>query len=151
MLRALFVEYPNDPGSWLIDDEYLFGSDLLVAPLFESVKERNVYLPPGAWIDYQSGEVYQGGWNVIKAGAVPAIVLVRAGAVIPHIKLAQSTMQMDWSAIDLVSYALKDGPATGLICLPSDNMLHRINLNGQKLTIDPYHGKVGFNIKSYTK
>ena len=33
MLRALFIEYPNDPGSWLIDDEYLFGSDMLVAPL----------------------------------------------------------------------------------------------------------------------
>ncbi len=44
MLRALFVEYPNDPGAWLIDDQYLFGSDMLVAPLFENVTERNVYL-----------------------------------------------------------------------------------------------------------
>ena len=47
MVRALFVEYPDDPGSWNIDDEYLFGADMLVAPLFEDVTERNVYLPPG--------------------------------------------------------------------------------------------------------
>ena len=35
MLRPLFFEYPNDPGSWTIDDEYMFGSDLLVAPMFD--------------------------------------------------------------------------------------------------------------------
>jgi alpha-D-xyloside xylohydrolase len=40
MMRALFIEYPDDQGSWLIDDEYLFGSDMLVAPLFENKKTR---------------------------------------------------------------------------------------------------------------
>src|ERR1700743_953746 len=102
MVRALFVEYPNDPGSWLVDDEYLFGADMLVAPLFEDVKERDIYLPPGKWIDYQSGQEYNNGWNKIKSGPVQAIILVREGAVIPHIKLAQSTMQMDWSTLELV-------------------------------------------------
>ncbi|MFO7658984.1 MAG: glycoside hydrolase family 31 protein [Bacteroidales bacterium] len=33
---ALFVEFPDDPGSWLIDNQYLFGSDILVAPMFEN-------------------------------------------------------------------------------------------------------------------
>ena len=75
MVRALFVEYPDDPGSWLIDDQYLFGSDMLVAPLFENVTERDVYLPPGKWIDYQSGQVYSGGWHKIKAGKIPIIML----------------------------------------------------------------------------
>jgi alpha-D-xyloside xylohydrolase len=45
MMRALFIEYPDDPGSWLIDNEYLFGSDMLVAPMFENAKNRKVYLP----------------------------------------------------------------------------------------------------------
>lgn len=54
MMRALFVEYPNDPGAWLVDNEYLFGSSMLVAPLFEEVEERDVYLPEGTWIDYQT-------------------------------------------------------------------------------------------------
>ena len=57
MVRALFVEFPDDPGSWLVDDEYLYGSSILVAPLMhENETGRNVYLPPGTWIDYQSGQ-----------------------------------------------------------------------------------------------
>ena len=46
MLRALFVEFPDDPGAWKVDDEYLFGSQILVAPLLESgITGRTVYLP----------------------------------------------------------------------------------------------------------
>src|SRR6185503_5822660 len=45
MMRTLFFEYPNDPTSWLIEDEYMFGSDLLVAPLIEEGDSRRVYLP----------------------------------------------------------------------------------------------------------
>ena len=52
MLRTLFFEYPNDPTAWTIDDEYMFGGNLLVAPLMEEGAGRNVYLPPGKWIDY---------------------------------------------------------------------------------------------------
>lgn len=48
MLRALFVEFPDDPGAWKVDDEYLFGSQILVAPLLESgMTGRTVYLPNG--------------------------------------------------------------------------------------------------------
>ena len=115
MVRALFVEYPNDPGAWLIDDEYLFGSNMLVAPFFESVKERDVYLPSGQWINYQSGEVYSGGWHKLKGGPIPAIILVKEGSIIPHIKLAQSTMQMDWSTLELVTYTVKGKSAEGLV------------------------------------
>ena len=149
MVRALFVEYPDDPGSWLIDDEYLFGSDILVAPLFENVKERDVYLPTGQWIDYQSGQVYNTGWNKIKAGAVQAVILVKEGALIPHIKLAQSTMQMDWSTLELVSYSIKNQKATGLVCLPSDNVLHKVNVTGKAIENDPYAGKVKWQIRNY--
>jgi len=149
MVRALFVEFPEDPGSWLIDDEYLFGSDILVAPLFENVKERDVYLPPGLWIDYQSGQVFQTGWNKIKAGPVQAIILVKEGALIPHIKLAQSTMQMDWSSLELVSYSLKNQKASGLVCLPSDNILHKITVSGKSITNDPYPGKVKWQIRNF--
>jgi alpha-D-xyloside xylohydrolase len=71
MVRPLFFEYPNDPGSWTIDDEYMFGSDLLVAPIFASGTQRKVYLPPGVWIDYQSGKVYEGTkWHDIALGAI---------------------------------------------------------------------------------
>jgi alpha-D-xyloside xylohydrolase len=155
MLRALFIEYPNDPGSWLIDDEYLFGSDMLVAPLFENVTMRDVYLPPGQWIDYQTGKSYSGGWHNIEAGKIPIVVLVHEGAVIPHIKLAQSTAQMDWSTIDLVVYASDTQKANGLICLPSDKVLHNISLARRdgtfKMESDPFVGKVTWKVVPYSK
>jgi alpha-D-xyloside xylohydrolase len=155
MLRALFIEYPDDPGSWLIDNEYLFGSDMLVAPLLENASSRDVYLPPEKWIDYQTGKVYTGGWHRIVAGKIPIVVLVREGAVIPHIALAQSTLQMDWSKIELVSYSTGSGNTTGLVCLPSDNALHNITLvkKGENYAVekDPYSGKVNWKISSYTK
>jgi alpha-D-xyloside xylohydrolase len=40
MLRTLFFEYPEDTTSWLIEDEYMFGENILVAPLMEDVPER---------------------------------------------------------------------------------------------------------------
>ncbi|MFF2479597.1 alpha-xylosidase [Paenibacillus sp. NPDC058071] len=105
MLRPLFLEFPEDEGSWLVEDQYLFGADLLVAPLFEDgMTERSVYLPPGVWIDYQSGERYEGGWRRITAGELPIVLLVRAGAVIPHAKTALSTEFQDWSELQFVVY-----------------------------------------------
>lgn len=102
MLRALFVEFPDDPGAWKVDDEYLFGSQILVAPLLESgMTGRTVYLPEGKWIDYQTEKVYEGGWHRIEAGSLPIIMLVRDGSVLPHLKLAQSTAEMDWSKMSL--------------------------------------------------
>ena len=156
MVRALFIEYPNDPGSWLVEDEYLFGSDILVAPLMHAqTTARDVYLPAGQWIDYQMGKVYTGGWHHIEAGKIPAVILVRDGTVIPHIKLTQSAMQMDWSKLDLVVYATDTQKAQGLICLPSDNKLHRISVTRKDNTFvlenDPLAGKVVWKIQSYSE
>lgn len=148
MVRALFIEYPDDPGSWQIDDEYLFGADLLVAPLFEDTSAREVYLPPGQWIDYQSGTVYNGGWHHIEAGAIPVVLLVRNGACIPHIALAQSTMDMNWSKLELRVFSVDTATASGLICLPSDNQLQTISLvkeeNTWRIEDDPFGGAVEF-------
>ncbi len=153
MVRALFVEYSDDPGSWLVDDEYLFGSDMLVAPLFEDVESRNVYLPPGRWIDYQTGDIYSGGWHNITAGSIPVVVLVRDGSVIPHIKLAQSTSDMDWSELELVVYSSDSRNVNGLVCLPSDRVLHKLSLlkkgNSFQLEYDPFAGKVNWKIRLY--
>lgn len=129
MMRALFVEYPDDLGAWLIDDQYLFGSDILVAPLFENVTSRNVYLPGKQnWIDYQSGKVHNPGWNKIEAGIIPVIMLVRNGAVIPHIKLAQSTQDMDWSNLELKVFNDGAAKATGLVCFPGDMVLQSVSV-----------------------
>jgi alpha-D-xyloside xylohydrolase len=156
MVRALFIEYPGDPGSWQVDDEYLFGSDILVAPLMETgASERNVYLPPGQWIDYQTAKVYAGGWHTIAAGQILVVMLVRDGAVVPHIKLAQSTDRMDWSNLEMVVFASGAQNAQGLVCLPADNVLRRVEAarrNGVfALSADPLAGKAVSTVRLYTE
>jgi alpha-D-xyloside xylohydrolase len=151
MLRALFVEFPDDPGSWNVDDEYLYGSQMLVAPLMHNGQTgRDVYLPPGTWIDYQTGKAYSGGWQKIEAGMIPEIILVRDGSVIPHIALAQSTAQMDWSKIELVVYAKDATTAKGLIFMPGETESHELTLtksgNSFKLATDQLDGKVKWEI-----
>lgn len=130
MLRALFVEFPDDPGAWKVDDEYLFGSQILVAPLLESgMTGRTVYLPEGKWIDYQTEKVYEGGWHRIEAGSLPIIMLVRDGSVLPHLKLAQSTAEMDWSKMSLKVYSADKKQVEGLVCLPADNRIQVVKVD----------------------
>jgi alpha-D-xyloside xylohydrolase len=78
-------------------------------------------------------------------------MLVRDGSVIPEIKPAQSTMQLDWSQIELAVFAKTANAASGLICLPSDNVLRAISLrkSGETfaLTSDPLAGKVSWNTR----
>jgi alpha-D-xyloside xylohydrolase len=151
MVRALFVEYPDDPGAWQIENEYLFGTDLLVAPLFESNTERDVYLPGGQWIDYQSGKVYLQGWHKINAGEMQVILMVRDGAVIPKIALAQSTMEMNWSEIILEVYSSKPVKSSGMLYLPESEKLQHMVISEEsgklKLESDPFNNKVKFEIR----
>ncbi|MBP5635335.1 MAG: alpha-xylosidase [Bacteroidales bacterium] len=124
MVRALFLEYPDDPTAWLVEDQYLFGSDILVAPIFDAPEDiagvtpapdpskttglrrwtRQVYLPGGAWVDYQTGKTYKAGWNEIATDKLEAVILVRKGAVIPTARVAQSTRDIDWSSVRQVKY-----------------------------------------------
>lgn len=103
LLRTLFFEFPEDPTAWLIEDEYFFGSDMLVAPLMEETTGRQVYLPPGGWVDYQTRQFFAGGrWHWIEAGEIPCVILVREGAVIPHVPVAQTTNEIAWAqALDV--------------------------------------------------
>ncbi|MFW6370167.1 MAG: TIM-barrel domain-containing protein [Bacteroidota bacterium] len=146
MLRAMFVEFPDDPGAWLLDDQYMFGSQMLVAPLFSDELTRNVYLPKGTWIDYQTGKVYESGWHSIEAGEIPIVVLVRDGSVIPHIELAQSTEFMDWSELELKVFDTGSGKAKGNVYLPDGEQLETVKVektgNKYNVTADPYNGEV---------
>ena len=123
MVRALFVEFPKDAGTWLVEDEYMFGSQMLVAPLLESGTSRQVYLPQGKWIDYQSGAVYEGGYQTLTAGKIPAIILVRDGSLIPHVPIAQSTSQIEWDKVEWKRYQVDAPQCTGLLYRPGDKAI----------------------------
>jgi len=149
VLRTLFFEFPDDPTSWMIEDQYLFGEDLLVAPLFEPGRRRLVYLPPGSWVDYQSGASYQGGrWQTIEAGAIPIVLLVRGGAILPHAAVAQHTGAIDWSKIELRIYGA-GAEARGVFAVPGSDPQTLVAVrrgSGYMLKDDPLRGKVTWTI-----
>ncbi len=74
-----------DPGpARLADDQYMIGSDLLVAPFFAGQQERRVALPPGNWYDFETGARFAGGDTITVAGGLESIPLfVREGAIVP--------------------------------------------------------------------
>mgnify|MGYP000341887513 CR=1 FL=1 len=63
IMRPLFFDFPDDPNTYHVEDEYMFGSDILVAPVVEkNATKRNVYLPRGVkWIDVFTDREYEGG------------------------------------------------------------------------------------------
>lgn len=62
-LRAMCLEFPEDPTSWYLDRQFMLGDSLLVAPIFEESGNVDFYLPKGRWTNFFSGEVKTGGWH----------------------------------------------------------------------------------------
>lgn len=65
LIRTMFYEFPEDSKCWELQDQYMFGSDYLVAPIFHLNQfERDVYLPVGKWEDTRDHKVYDGGQTI---------------------------------------------------------------------------------------
>jgi alpha-D-xyloside xylohydrolase len=148
MLRPLFFDFPGDPGSWTVEDEYLFGADLLVAPLFtDSATARVVYVPPGTWIDYQTGKAYGGArWQEIASGEIPIVLMVRDHAVIPHAAVAQSTSAIDWRRLELRVFSTDGAPASGAVALADTPGAHPVRVVDGRVDHDPLAGKVEWRV-----
>jgi alpha-glucosidase len=95
-MRPLFLEFPDDRSVTGTEDEFLFGSDLLVAPvLSENATERDVYLPKGEWFDYWTGQRHAGGKSVQVPVTIDSIpMFVRGGGFIFRQPVVQDTDEM---------------------------------------------------------
>lgn len=93
IIRALWLHYPEDPVAVARGDVYLWGPSILVAPVVErGATARQVYLPRGAWIDYWTGEVLEGGREISRPVDLATMPLyVRAGSIIPMGPVKQYT------------------------------------------------------------
>ncbi len=88
VMRTLFYEFPEDEKAWEDHQEYLFGADLLVAPvMYKNMRKRKVYLPAGAsWQHVWTKEIYEGGQTVeVDAPLEEIPVFARVGADIPFV------------------------------------------------------------------
>jgi alpha-D-xyloside xylohydrolase len=111
-MRALMMDFPADSNVWDLDDEYLFGRSILVAPVTEfGQTEKKVYLPKGsAWYDFWTFEKFEGGTETVKAAPKDVLPLfVRAGSIIPRGPKVQYSTEKDWSVLDIHLYPGANG------------------------------------------
>ncbi len=84
LVRPLYLEYPSLDEAYSYPGEYFFGSEILVNPVTKNDDEKDIYLPPGKWYDYFSGEKFEGGKVIHRKYSIDKILLfVKAGSVIP--------------------------------------------------------------------
>ena len=110
-MRALWLHYPNDAEAVKLGDEYLWGRDLLVAPVVEKgTKSRRLYLPAGNWFDWWSGEKIAGGkWIERPVDLATMPIYARAGAIVPLDPVRQYTSQPTDKPTTLNVYPGADG------------------------------------------
>jgi alpha-glucosidase/alpha-D-xyloside xylohydrolase len=113
MIRALWLHYPDDPEAVGRSDEYLWGRDLLVAPVFEkSATSRKVYLPRGIWYDFWTEERFEGGREIERKVDLTTMPLyVRAGTVLPLGPVKQYSDEPVDGPLTLVVYPGTNGTA----------------------------------------
>ena len=111
VMRALWLHYPDDTAAVQRGDEFLWGRDILVAPVTEKgATSRRVYLPHGRWYDFWTEEAVAGGAEVTRAVDLETMPLyVRAGAIVPMGPVMQWTDEISNPPLTLTVYPGADG------------------------------------------
>jgi len=115
MMRALVMDFTDDPKARDIDDQYMFGPALLVNPVTAyRVRSRSVYLPgTGGWYDFSTGAAFKGGRAVEAAAPLAMIpIYARAGSIVPAGPEVQYTGEKPADPVTLYVYAGADGAFT---------------------------------------
>ena len=112
IMRGLVMDFPKDEKVKDIRDQYLFGRDIMVAPVTAyGARERSVYMPKGAnWYDFHTGALHKGGTRVtVKAPFSQIPLLVKAGAIVPMGPVMQYVDEKPDAPITLRVYTGADG------------------------------------------
>ncbi len=113
MIQHLVLEFPDDPNVYAIEDQYLFGRNLLAAPVLTEEDERRIYIPEGGWYDFWTGERLQGPrWIRYPCPLERVPLFAREGTVLPLGPVMQYVGEKDLSAgLVLKVYPRPDGTA----------------------------------------
>lgn len=147
LMRPLAWHFPDDSHAWHVSDQFLFGEDLLVAPILSRAqRERMVYLPKGLWEAFDGGAPIRGPTQIIARwdfDEVPAFV--RHGAILPLLAAFEHMGQIEHRTIVLKCYGKA---ASGRLWLDDGESLAyqrgeyddwRIELRAGRVTLAPRH------------
>ena len=114
-MRAMGIAYPTDKATHELKDQFMFGQDILVAPVVQSqAEQRTIYLPKGdKWTDIWTGQQYEGGQKVTRNVDLALMPLyVRQGTIIPWGPDVQYSEQHNWDNLEIRIYPGADGAFT---------------------------------------
>ena len=111
LMRAMWLEYPDDQNARKIGDQYLWGSEMLIAPVYEKgATVRKIYLPEGEWYDWWTNKEESGGRTInrkVDLSVMP--IYIKAGSIIPIDPIRQYTGQKTDKPLTLRVYRGSDG------------------------------------------
>ncbi len=111
VMRPLFFEFPEDEQSFRVNDQFMLGSSLLIAPVMHpGARARAVYLPPGEWMNRESGKRFQGPGYVLAEADLDTIpVFVRCPSLLALTEVREHTGSAFWNPLQLHSYPASSG------------------------------------------
>ncbi|MUP44836.1 DUF4968 domain-containing protein [Gramella sp. BOM4] len=111
MARAMIIDHQDEPQAWRNDLQYMWGNEILVAPMFsKSSMTQRIWLPKGKWYRYDNLKKIKGGKiinEITKTGQLP--LFIKEGAIIPKYRYAKSTSELDPTHLILEVYTGADG------------------------------------------
>ncbi len=104
VMRPLVLHYEDDENTYNLNDEFLVGENMLVAPVVEQgAFKRMVYLPSGAWIDYWTGERHAGGKYIIVDAPIDVLpIFIKEGSIIPMYEPVQYVGEKPYDTLELL-------------------------------------------------
>ena len=82
-MRPMFFEYPEDEVCYTLGEQYMFGDEILFAPIVNRGQtKKRVYLPQGEWVLTKDGRIYSAGWHEISAELDEFIAFVKPGTAV---------------------------------------------------------------------
>jgi alpha-D-xyloside xylohydrolase len=110
IMRPMVLEFPDDPSTFTMDLQYMFGEELLVAPIYNVHGVRSVYLPEGRWIDFWTHEILTGPRTIhVQVPLATLPLYVKANALIPTVEATSFTADEPFEKITVDAYLLEQG------------------------------------------
>jgi len=140
ILRAMVLEFPDDPSTYTMDLQYMLGAELLVAPIYNSEGRRPIYFPAGRWVDFWTREVIDGPgtrWVEVPLEVMP--LYVRGDALIPTIEPPDhltddpfDPVTFDGYLFDRGSFELRDSDGVTRISAARQGVKLNVQVEGAK-------------------
>lgn len=162
LMRALVLDYQDDPNVYEITDQYLFGKSMMICPVTtKGAKTRTVYLPEGNWTNYWTGEQFEGKQYLNVLCPIEEMpIFIKGGAIIPSQEVVQYVGEKEIETITLdiypdgnSSFSLYDDDGKSLDYQKGKYALTTIEVNAEddkvEVTIQPAEGKYKLDDRIY--